>query len=277
MSLHDAVVRAGWTQPLGYIVICLQNVQWSGLGKHGCLWTHIEFSALLVWGQGCIGQGTQLAIQYYWYRRARSLFFLRLIINYYLDRYLRTGTWIFIVNTGLLMGARFCFGTIDFIVIILTLASSNNFVCIFLYLQRASLVGFFIFLFILLFYLSLFYLPFSSFLFLIFLFSDLVFFYLSFFVFLVLAFTSFLGSSPFIFFPSFFAVLFFCPVLLFVSFQSILDIFWCAICVTVIINLSVILSTLHLCYSCPCFLWSLGWCRPDVARTVLCLCCRSVV
>ena len=58
MGLHDAVVRAGWTQPLGYIVICLQHVQWSGLGKHGCLWTHIEFSALLVWGQGCIGQGT---------------------------------------------------------------------------------------------------------------------------------------------------------------------------------------------------------------------------
>ena len=49
MGLHDAVVRAGWTQPLGYIVICLQHVQWSGLGKHGCLWTHIEFSALLVW------------------------------------------------------------------------------------------------------------------------------------------------------------------------------------------------------------------------------------
>ena len=53
MGLHDAVVRAGWTQPLGYIVhcnvICLQHVQWSGLGKHRCLWTHIEFSALFVW------------------------------------------------------------------------------------------------------------------------------------------------------------------------------------------------------------------------------------
>ena len=96
------------------------------------------------------------------------------------------------------------------------------------------------------------------------------FFYLSFFVFLVLAFTSFLGSFPFSSFPSFFAVLFFCLVLLLVSFQSILAIFWCAICVTVIINLSVILSALHLCYSYPCFLWSLGWCRPDVARTVLC-------
>ena len=125
-----------------------------------------------------------------------------------------------------------CFGNIDFIVIILTLACSNNFVCIFLYMQRASLVGFFIFLF--------FYLPFFD--------------------------------LPFFIFPFFWFL-----VLLFVSFQSILAIFWCAICVTVIINLSVILSTLHLCYSYPCFLWSLGWCRPDVARTVLCLCCRSVV
>ena len=124
-----------------------------------------------------------------------------------------------------------------------------NLACGLLLDWRASLVGFFI-----------------------------LFFYLSFFVFLVLAFTSFLGSFPFSFFPSFFAVLFFCLVRLLVSFQSILAIFWCAICVTVIINLSrVILSTLHLCYSYPCFLWSLGWCRPDVARTVLCLCCRSVV
>ena len=151
-----------------------------------------------------------------------------------------------------------CFGNIDFIVIILTLACSNNFVCIFLYLQRASLVG-------------VFYLAFLSSFFLI------LFFYLSFFVFLVLAFTSFLVLPLFHSFLPFFAVLFFCLVLLFVSFQSILAIFWCAICATVIINLSVILSTLHLCYSYPCFLWSLGWCRPDVARTVLCLCCRSVV
>ena len=114
--------------------------------------------------------------------------------------------------------------------------------------------------------------------FFILLFSLILFFYLSFFVFSVLAFTSFLGSFPFSFFPSFFfAVLFFCLVLLFVSSQSILAILWCTICVTVIINLSVILSTLHLCYSYPCFLYSLGWCRPDVARTVLCLCCRSVV
>ena len=88
-----------------------------------------------------------------------------------------------------------CFGNIDFIVIILTLACSNNFVCIFLYMQRASLVGFLIFLFLIfLFYLSFF----------ISLFSDLVLFIFPFFVFLVLAFTSFLGSSRFSFFPSFF-------------------------------------------------------------------------
>ena len=90
------------------------------------------------------------------------------------------------------------------------------------------------------------------------------FFYLSFFVFSVLAFTSFLGSFPFSFFPSFFAVLFFCLVLLFVSSQSILAILWCTICVTVIINLSVILSTLHLCYSYPCFLSSKGCPQPPL-------------
>ena len=143
-----------------------------------------------------------------------------------------------------------------FIVIILTLACSNNFVCIFLYLQRASLVGFFFYLAF--FLLSCFFIfPFLSFQFLLLL------------LFLVL--------SLFHSFLPFFAVLFFCLVLLFVSSQSILAILWCTICVTVIINLSVILSTLHLCYSYPCFLYSLGWCRPDVARTVLCLCCRSVV
>ena len=101
-----------------------------------------------------------------------------------------------------------CFGNIDFIVIILTLACSNNFVCIFLYMQRASLVGFLIFLFLIfLFYLAflssffifLFYLSFFISLFLI-----LFFFIFPIFVFLVLAFTSFLGSSPFSFFPSFF-------------------------------------------------------------------------
>ena len=114
-------------------------------------------------------------------------------------------------------------------------------------------------------------------------FFDLAFFLWScFFIFPFLSFQFlllllFLVLSFFHFFLPFFAVLFFCLVLLFVSFQSILAIFWCAICVTVIINLSVILSTLHLCYSYPCFLYSLGWCRPDVACTVLCLCCRSVV
>ena len=151
----------------------------------------------------------------------------------------------------------FALAILIFIVIILTLACSNNFVCIFLYLQRASLVGFF---FILLF------------------FFDLVFFFSSFlFSFQFLLLLLFLVLSLFHSFLPFFAVLFFCLVLLFVSSQSILAIFWCTICVTVIINLSVILSTLHLCYSYPCFLYSLGWCRPDVARTVLCLCCRSVV
>ena len=128
------------------------------------------------------------------------MFFLRLIINYYLDLYLCTGTWIFIINTGVANGCKMflhllhvflALAILIFIVIILTLARSNNFVCIFLYLQRASLVGFLIFLFLIL----LFYLPF---------FLILFFFYLSFFVFLVLAFTSFLGSSPFSFFPSFF-------------------------------------------------------------------------
>ena len=81
----------------------------------------------------------------------------------------------------------FALAILIFIVTILTLAHSNNFVCIFLCLQRASLVGFFIFLFLILLF-----------------FFDLVFFYLSFFVFSVLAFTSFLGSFPFSFFPSFF-------------------------------------------------------------------------
>ena len=48
-----------------------------------------------------------------------------------------------------------------FIVTILTLARSNNFVCIFLCLQRASLVGFFFYLpfLIFLFYLAFFDLP----------------------------------------------------------------------------------------------------------------------
>ena len=124
---------------------------------------------------------------------------------------------------------------------------------------RASLVGFFdlLFLILLFFFDLVFIFPFLSFQFLLLL------------LFLVL--------SLFHSFLPFFAVLFFCLVLLLVSSQSILAILWCTICVTVIINLSVILSTLHLCYSYPCFLYSLGWCRPDVARTVLCLCCRSVV
>ena len=151
----------------------------------------------------------------------------------------------------------FALAILIFIVIILTLACSNNFVCIFLYLQRASLVGFF-FLILLFFF-------------------DLVFFSSFLFSFQFLLLLLFLVLSLFHSFLPFFAVLFFCLVLLFVSSQSILAIFWCTICVTVIINLSVILSTLHLCYSYPCFLYSLGWCRPDVARTVLCLCCRSVV
>ena len=165
-----------------------------------------------------------------------------------------------------------------FIVTILTLARSNNFVCIFLCLQRASLVGFCdLAFFYLPFLIFLFYLPFLIFLFYLAFFFDLVF----------LSFLFCLFSSCFYFFSwffpffilsfLFFAVLFFCLVLLFVSSQSILAILWCTLCVTVIINLSVILSTLHLCYSYPCFMYSLGWCRPDVARTVLCLCCRSVV
>ena len=37
----------------------------------------------------------------------------------------------------------FALAILIFIVIILTIARSNNVVCIFLYLQRASLVGFF--------------------------------------------------------------------------------------------------------------------------------------
>ena len=150
----------------------------------------------------------------------------------------------------------FALAILIFIVIILTLACSNNFVCIFLYLQRASLVGFFDLAF----------------------FSLILFFHLSFFCLFSSCFYFFSWFFPFFILPfRFFAVLFFCLVLLFVSSQSILAILWCTICVTVIINLSVILSTLHLSYSYPCFLYSLGWCRPDVARTVLCLCCRSVV
>ena len=201
------------------------------------------------------------------------LFFLSLIINYYLDlNYVLESRSLLLIRV-LLMGARcsfiyftfflvvFALAILIFIVIILTLARSNNFVCIFLCLQRASLVGFFDLPFFDLAFFSLI-LFFSSFLFLSFQFLLLL-------LFLVL--------SLFHSFLPFFAVLFFCLVLLFVSSQSILAIFWCTICVTVIINLSVILSTLHLCYSYPCFLYSLGWCRPDVARTVLCLCCRSVV
>ena len=41
----------------------------------------------------------------------------------------------------------FALAILIFIVIILTLAFSNNFVCIFLYLQRASLVGFLVLFF----------------------------------------------------------------------------------------------------------------------------------
>ena len=149
----------------------------------------------------------------------------------------------------------FALAILIFIVIILTLARSNNFVCIFLCLQRASLVGFFDLAF----------------------FFDLVFFIFPFLSFQFLLLLLFLVLSLFHSFLPFFAFLFFCLVLLFVSSQSILAILWCTIFVTVIINLSVILSTLHLCYSYPCFLYSLGWCHPDVARTVLCLCCRSVV
>ena len=147
-----------------------------------------------------------------------------------------------------------------FIVTILTLARSNNFVCSSFACRGPAWLGFF----------------------------DLPFFYLAFFLWsCFLSFLFCLLSSCFYFFSwffpffhsflPFFAVLFLSLVLLFVSSQSILTILWCTICVTVIINLSVILSTLHLCYSYPCFLYSLGWCRPDVARTVLCLCCRSVV
>ena len=120
--------------------------------------------------------------------------------------------------------------------IILTLACSNNFVCTFLYLQRASLVGFF--------FLSCF-------------FSLILFFIFPFLSFQFLLLLLFLVLSLFHSFLPFFAVLFFCLVLLFVSSQSILAILWCTICVTVIINLSVILSTLHLCYSYPffCIVW----------------------
>ena len=98
----------------------------------------------------------------------------------------------------------FALAILIFIVIILTLARSNNFVCIFLCLQRASLVGFFD-------------LPFF-----ILLFSLILFFYLSFFVFSVLAFTSFLGSFPFSFFPSFFCCSLFlsCTSLCFISVYS---------------------------------------------------------
>ena len=80
----------------------------------------------------------------------------------------------------------FALAILIFIVIILTLARSNNFVCIFLYLQRASLVG--------------------------------VFWFLLYYFFLVL---SFFCSFPFSIVP-FFAVpvSFFFLVLLFVSSQS---------------------------------------------------------
>ena len=90
----------------------------------------------------------------------------------------------------------FALAILIFIVTILTLARSNNFVCIFLYLQRASLVGFFD-------------LPFL-----------ILLFYLSFFVFLVLAFTSFFLVLSLFHSFLFFAVLFFCLVLLFVVSQS---------------------------------------------------------
>ena len=78
--------------------------------------------------------------------------------------------------------------------------------CLYLPLLAEGQLGFFffIFLFYLAFLIFLFYLPFLSFLFYL-PFSDLVFFFIfPIFVFLVLAFTSFLGSSPFSFFPSFF-------------------------------------------------------------------------
>ena len=59
----------------------------------------------------------------------------------------------------------FALAILIFIVIILTLACSNNFVCIFLYLQRASLVGFFFlscFFSLILFFLSFLFCLFSS-------------------------------------------------------------------------------------------------------------------
>ena len=111
-----------------------------------------------------------------------------------------------------------------------------------------------------------FYLPFLS--------SFFIFpFMSSFFVFLVLAFTSFLVLSLFHVFLFFLLLAFSSRTsLCFISVFYFLAIFWCDVCVRLeIINLSrVILSTLHLCSSYPCFLWSLGWCRPDFSRTVLC-------
>ena len=54
----------------------------------------------------------------------------------------------------------FALAILIFIVIILTLARSNNFVCIFLYLQRASLVGLLIFPFLVSFVLLFWFFPF---------------------------------------------------------------------------------------------------------------------
>ena len=76
------------------------------------------------------------------------------------------------------------FSNIDFIVIILTLAHCNIFVCIFLYLRRASLVGFF----------ATGYFFAFTFLFLL----------LSFFFLVLLAFTSFLASYFFFYLYYFF-------------------------------------------------------------------------
>ena len=117
------------------------------------------------------------------------MFFLRLplIINYYLGlNYVLESRSLLLIRV-LLMDVRcsfifftflviFALAILIFIVTILTLARSNNFVCIFLYLQRASLVGFFflssfffIFLFDLAFFLwsCFFIFPFLSFKFLL--------------------------------------------------------------------------------------------------------------
>ena len=144
------------------------------------------------------------------------LFFLSLIINYYLDlNYVLESRSLLLIQV-LLMDVRcsficftvflviFALAILIFIVIILTLARSNNFVCIFLYLQRASLVGFFYLPFLIL--LFFFDLVFLSFLFC--LFSSCFYFFSWFFPFFILSFLFLLFSFSVSYFSLFHLSLF---------------------------------------------------------------------